>query len=373
MKAIRWLEGGLLLVLALLLFLYPEESAAGARQGLILCRDMLIPALFPFFVLSSLLIATGTAGRLVQPLTAVTRPLLGLGGAGTAALVLGLVGGYPVGLRTLAELKQRGECPNREARRAALICNSCGPAFFLGAAGTGVFGSRQAGVLLLVSNALALLLLGGALRVIWGPAEDRERYCRQEFFPLSEVFPDCVRGAFSSVLGVCGYVILFSVLSALADCTGLLNLSQRLLTPLFPVPDGDALAKSLTVGLLEISTGTAALQGVHNSGYALPLAAFLLGWGGLSVHGQSLPFLRQAGGKAGPYLAAKFVHGLLSAGVTAVLLRLFPLSLPVMAAPTGFPVPTLPGRELTALWLLAGANFFLSGRKRGGKNGETIV
>ena len=54
MKPLRWAEGGFLLTLTLLLFLYPAESAAGARQGLVLCRDLLIPALFPFFVLSSL-------------------------------------------------------------------------------------------------------------------------------------------------------------------------------------------------------------------------------------------------------------------------------------------------------------------------------
>ena len=373
MKAIRWLEGSVLLALTLLLFLFPAESAAGARQGLVLCRDLLIPALFPFFVLSSLLIATGTAGRLVRPLAVLTRPLLGISGAGTAALILGLVGGYPVGLRTLAELKQRRECSNREARRTALICNSCGPAFFLGAVGNGVFGSRQAGVLLFCANVSALLLLGLALRMIWGSAEDGERYIRQDYTPLSELFPDCVRGAFSSVLGVCGYVILFSVLSALADCTGFLGLCQRMLDPLFRGPGGETLTKSLTVGLLEISTGTAVLQDARSAKAALPLAAFLLGWGGLSVHGQSLPFLRQAGGKTGPYLAAKLVHGLLSAGGTALLQNLFPLSLPAMAAATGFPVPTLPGRELTALWLLSGMYFFLPRRKRGGKNGETIV
>lgn len=370
MRATRWPEGGLLIALTLLLFLYPAESAAGARQGLVLCRDLLIPALFPFFVLSSLLIATGTVGRLVRPLTVVTRPLLGIGEAGTAALLLGLVGGYPVGLRTLAELKQREECRDREARRTALLCNSCGPAFFLGAAGTGVFGSRQAGVLLLCANVSALLLLGLALRVIWGSAEDGERYVRQDYTPLSELLPDCVRGSFSSVLGVCGYVILFSVLSSLADCTGLLMLCQQMLEPLFPGPDGETLTKSLSVGLLEISTGTAVLRDARSAEAALPLAAFLLGWGGLSVHGQSLPFLRQAGGRARAYLTAKLVHGLLAAGVTVILPRLFPLSLPAMASGSVFPAPGLPGREITALWLLAGAYFFLSRKKRVEKTGK---
>lgn len=365
---IRRTETILLLGLTLLLVLYPSAAAQGAREGLVLCRDLLIPALFPFFVLSSLLVETGLTGRLARPLERPARAWLGIGSGGTAALLLGLVGGYPVGLRTLAELRTGGDCPDREARRTALFCNNCGPAFLLGATGAGVFGSRQAGLLLLAANGLAALGLAAGLRLLFGPAAEAERSLPRREASLPEVFPNCVSGAFSSALGVCGYVVLFSVLAALADCTGVLGLCQKELRFLFPGPKGDALARSLTLGLLELSTGTAALRDASGTAAALPLAAFLLGWGGLSVHGQSLPFLQQAGGKAGPYLAAKLVHGLLAAGLAGVLLRLFPLSLPAMAPLRPFPALSLPMRELTVLWLVTGTYFFLLRRKRGGKS-----
>lgn len=48
------IEGAGLLLVGLLLFLFPEESVAAAREGISLCVDVLIPSLFPFFVLSSL-------------------------------------------------------------------------------------------------------------------------------------------------------------------------------------------------------------------------------------------------------------------------------------------------------------------------------
>ena len=369
----RWAEGGLLAGLVLLLFCFPGESAQGARQGLLLCRDLLIPALFPFFVLSSLLIETGWAGRLVRPLARWARPLLGVGGAGTTALLLGLIGGYPVGLRTLASLRQRGDCSQAEARRAALFCNNCGPAFFIGAAGAGVFGSREAGFLLLGANLLAVLVLALGLRLLGGSVPAGRATVETKAVPLAEAFPGCVSSAFTSVLGVCGYVVLFSVLAALARRAGVLGGLQQVLCLLFPGSRGETLARALTLGLLELSTGTAALKEAAGCAAALPLASFLLGWGGLSVHGQSLPFLAQAGGRTRTYLAAKAVQGLLAAGITRLLLVVVPLSLPAMASLGPLLSPPLPCRVLTVLWLWMGGTFFLWGRKRGGNGRQNRV
>lgn len=368
------LTGGLLLGLALLLFAFPGESAQGARQGVSLCAELIIPSLFPFFVLSSLLIATGLAELCARPLGRLLSPLFGTSGAGLSALVLGLVGGYPVGARTLAQLAERKACSPKELRRLSLFCNNCGPAFFVGAAGVGVFGCREAGFLLLGANLLSAVLLGMILHFFLD-SKDRQGdylYSNPKCLSLSQALPDCVSAAFSSTLGVCAYVILFSVLTALADCSGLLPFCVNALAGFLPGKQAPALCRSLLMGLMEISTGTAALREGTASPAALPLAAFLLGWGGLSVHCQSLPYWRQAGVPVGPYLGAKLVQGLLSAGLTALGAFLFPLSLPVMASTASLVAPSLLRRELLALWALSGI-YSLLPKKRGGKAGGKPV
>ena len=75
------------------LLLLPEVSAQAARDAMLLCAQTLIPSLFPFFVLSSLLIACGASELLSALLSPLMRPLFGLSGAGAAALALGLCGG----------------------------------------------------------------------------------------------------------------------------------------------------------------------------------------------------------------------------------------------------------------------------------------
>ena len=56
----------------------------------------------------------------------------------------------------------------------------------------------------------------------------------------------------------------------------------------------------------------------------LSMAAFMLGWAGLSVHCQVLAFLGDSGLSMGTYLWGKLLHGLLSAALLGLLTRLFP-------------------------------------------------
>ena len=86
--------------------------------------------------------------------------LFGVSGPGCAALILGLMAGYPLGAASAAGLVQRGEIKREEGERLLGFCNNSGPAFLLGAAGAGVFGSAKAGILLYISHVLAALTAG---------------------------------------------------------------------------------------------------------------------------------------------------------------------------------------------------------------------
>ena len=61
------------------------------------------------------------------------------------------------------------------------------------------------------------------------------------------------------------------------------------------------------------------------------MAAFMLGWAGLSVHCQVLAFLGDSGLSMRTYLTGKLLHGGLSAALLGVLSPLLPLSAPVSA------------------------------------------
>ena len=146
--------------LAILLLRQAETAAQAVRDGIQLCLTSVIPALFPFFAVSSLLVALGAAEAAGRALARPFGQLFRCGGAGCAALLLGLVGGYPVGARTAAELVRRGELSPAEGARLLTFCNNAGPAFAIGVAGVSVFGSARTGVWLYLLHCAAALLTG---------------------------------------------------------------------------------------------------------------------------------------------------------------------------------------------------------------------
>ena len=107
----------------------PSQCLAGAREGLNLCANIIIPSLFPFFVCSKLLIITGAAEKIGKWCQIIMRPLFNVPGCASVALVLGLLSGYPVGARCGVDLYEK-LCTKSEAQRIVCFCNNCGPLFY---------------------------------------------------------------------------------------------------------------------------------------------------------------------------------------------------------------------------------------------------
>ena len=145
----------------MVLLLWRSAVAAEAvRRGLTLCARSVIPALFPYFLVSGLFISLGFADGVGRRLEPLTRRLFGVGGAGASAFFLGLLGGYPVGGRTVGQLYRAGRLSKDEAERLLAFCNNAGPSFILGVVGVGCFGSLRTGVYLYLVHAFSAVLVG---------------------------------------------------------------------------------------------------------------------------------------------------------------------------------------------------------------------
>lgn len=270
-------------------FLLAENNIVGqaVQEGLLLCARSVIPALFPFFAVVSLAIGCDFFGIL----RAWGLPV------GAAAFVLGIIGGYPVGGRTVGELYRRGELSKMQAENLLCCCNNAGPSFIFGIAAVGVFHNSRIGFALYGIHIVTALSAGIFLRRKAG--SDAPALPQRKYFSLPQVLVTSVRSAAESMLYVCAFVVFWLALTALI--TALTGLSHPLL-----------------LGALELTGGILRLE-ADRMGFVM--AAGLLGWGGISVHCQTAAVLDGTDLPMGRYLPAKALQSCLSMALAWVVSR----------------------------------------------------
>lgn len=289
------------LILCGLLVWFLADAArvrAAAARALLLCGRSVIPALFPFMAVSTMLVSLGF-GQWVSPHLAGLMNLYRLPGPAGSALLLGLVGGYPIGARTAAELHKKGLLTAPEAERLLGFCNNSNPVFLISVLGGGVFGSPRLGVYLWLIHLLSALLTGFFFR---GSRETLSRQVLPGFSPLQSqslpaAFVDGVRSACGNMVTVCGFVIFFYVLAS----------------PLAAL--GGPLGAGL-VGTLELFSLTPLLT-ADRLGFIL--ASACAGWGGISILCQTAAVLEGSGLRLRSCVTGKILQALLAGALAAAV------------------------------------------------------
>ena len=298
-----------------LLLRNPDVAIDYMSRGLLLCAKTVIPSLFPFMVLSELIVSgcaqSSGLSRLLSPL----GRLFGLPPIGCCAVVLGMLCGFPVGAKCVCQAYDNGLLTRGEAERALAFSNNPSSAFLISAVGVSLWHNRRFGILLyavvIVSAAISGILLNKLSK------HDRDRTAKPPFYTSTvnrtgaRLFTEAVSSAASSMLLICAYVIFFSTLSGtLGIALAPLKLPQTATAVLF--------------GLLELSGGVSAASGLGNAMTGAVLCAFCVGWSGLSVHCQALSVCDGRGFSFRPYFFAKLFQGLLCALLFGMLIKLFP-------------------------------------------------
>ena len=334
MRALRSLLFFSAIFLWLLLFISQSAlTVSGAKQGLSLFFETLFPSLFPFLVLSDLLLSCGaghTLGRIFQrPFAA----LFGLSRAGSGVLVLGMLCGQPVASSAAISLVEQGTLSKAEAERISLFANNPSAGFLVAAVGMALFGNTRAGVALFCITQLSATAVGIGLRIFLGKMQETTKKCQNGVnnCRFSVLFTEAVQRGFTCVLRVGAFLVFFSALSFVL--TGLL---ARTLP--------DARWHAWIFGILEITAGIKNAVATLEAYSAFRLASFLCSFGGLCVCMQILSITQACGPRLWKYLLAKLFQGGIALLLCEGYLRVFQpnltpnKALPTLALPTHFPV-----------------------------------
>lgn len=299
----------------LLTFVLSDVAIQSMSLGMRLCVRVVIPTLFPFMVLSELLISSGAAELAGRWLARPLARMLDISEEGAVSVLLGLLCGFPIGAKCAISLYERGRISKGELEHLCTFCNSPSSAFLVGAVGVGSFGSRDFGVLLYAVHILSALIIGLIGRAYFKERKRRGEYIsgdsgalpRREGF--ARAFTEAVTGSAASMLYICAFVVFFSAV------LGML----RYFADQARMPDELTV---LMLGFFEMTGGVSAAAELGRD-IALPAVAAITGWSGLSVHFQLLGICGEHHVAGRPYFLAKAGGAVLNAAAVLLAVRAF--------------------------------------------------
>ena len=127
----RYLITSSLFLLLCFLLLAPKTAAAAARDGLTLWYQNLVPVLFPFMILSNLMIRLDCISILLKFLHPLLHFVWGTSVYGSYAILAGFLFGYPMGAKVIGDLCQKELITPEEAEYLIGFVNNLSPAFLI--------------------------------------------------------------------------------------------------------------------------------------------------------------------------------------------------------------------------------------------------
>ena len=348
------------LIFTICLVIFSNSNLSAVQNGLSLWATSVVPSLLPFFIATELLLKTDIPYILGKIFNIFMKPLFNIRGEGSFCFIMGIISGYPVGAKIASNFRKENILSKSECERLLSFTNNSGPLFIIGTVGISMFGSSTIGFLLFITHILACITVGIIFR-FWKSNSDiqnqkstnfgtsmsfdnfsnshvkkREHSSSNNFkntntvtfSNLGGVIAESITSAFSTIIMIGGFVVLFSVIISILQASHLLELLETCIIPLFNllhIPS--SFISPLLTGILEITNGISLISNIQIKAISINIifTAFLLGIGGISVLLQVLSITSKTDLSIKPYIIGKLLHGTIAAFYTFLFIQYIPM------------------------------------------------
>lgn len=272
-----------------------ELTALYVKKGLESCFLTIIPSLFPLMVVSEILRECGALTLIGRYLGKPLKRLFCLSEKSIAAVLSGLMFGFPIGTRALAALSDREEISSDELSTAIGFCGIPSFGFIVNVMGITLFSNRAFGIFMYVTAIISALISG----IVFSRRKKSEyRFVaptREKEKSSAEIITEAISSATGAIITLCAYVVFFSCIVGCLSNT------------LFSKPIGAFIGASLelTSGVL----ASAEMGGI----LGIALCGFTVGFSGFSVHCQTMALISDRVSSYTKYLVQKLFQGMLCA------------------------------------------------------------
>ena len=308
----------LFLVLILLSILgYPKETIDSVLFGVNIWAYNVFPSLFPFFVLSDLLVNYGFIEFLSEIFKKVMT-VFGLSGECSFPLLGSLVSGFPSGPKYTKQLLDNGSISVDEANFLIMFTHFSNPLFIMGTIGMVLLKNKTLGMIILSAHFLGNFIIGIVFRkkkkqsinkISFRKAindMNKKRINNDKNF--IKILSDAIYSGIDVLILLLGIIIIFLIFT---------NCINRLF--LF-----DEKTMILIKGILEMTQGVKYAASSNLSLLTKTMfITFFLSFGGFSVHMQVGSIINGSKIKYKNFLIARIIHAIISVILVSILFNIF--------------------------------------------------
>lgn len=201
------------------MLLCPAIVFEGAQDGLLLWFQIVFPTLFPFMMISAVLIS----GHGIDIICSIAGPVISrifsVSNNGSFVVLSGFLCGYPMGAKTVSDLLQTRRITVDEGKYLLSFCNNTSPAFIMNYIAWKIFEKTE----LIVPSMIILFTVPIMLSFIFRKAyfyknKITRKSAEEKLYVFSYAkeksdFDVCLMRSLESIVKIGGYIIIFSVLS----------------------------------------------------------------------------------------------------------------------------------------------------------------
>ena len=234
------------------------------------CINIIIPSLFSFMAVSSIITKSGLYHYISKPFFIVSKYLMNINPDLFFVFLFGNISGYPVGISILSDLVKQKKIDKKTAEIMSCFCYCGGPAFYNGTIGLTLYGNIKIGLLIfssiVLTNFVIALILGRFLK-------SQKVVTDSKVNISSEMIINSVISTGKSLFVICVMIVFFSVISSLLEVSGFFELISKI----FSTSDNTT---TIIKSVLEISSLTNLKPYQYN---ILPLITGICSFGGICV------------------------------------------------------------------------------------------
>ena len=246
-----------IIIIVVILFISIEvlsESSSilkTVKFSLSIWENNIFPALFPFFVISDLLINCGFASFLGEILKPFMHKLFKLKGEASFALVLSMLSGFPSGAKYTKELYLNNLINEHEASKILTFTHFSNPLFILGTISIMFLNNKEIGLLILFCHYISNFIIGFLFRNYYISKKDtfkvslrkaidamhQKRISNNKNF--GQLISSALINSINTLFLILGVITMFLIITTIIDNNISLNpYNQSILNGVFEMTQG---------------------------------------------------------------------------------------------------------------------------------------